>query len=286
MTETEIRESLRASIDALADADWTAGVSGYRHCVYLDPRSCEVYQWSHVGPGCPEPVWNGRHKTVFEHATQADLIPSSVVEALLDRIDLLTSVCVEVINDVDVADDFGSAHHELEAWEPELAYYWDPGDWYQDSGHEIETLVAQGHSPEQIVDCLDQGDDYNGRIRAEAAVDWMTDRVDEILTEAVDAIGDADDAETRWDAVSRACALHLVPLLASDPYVQVAAAARDRGHADLADALTDAHCAQAREDRDEGADLGARVCYGCGQAIDPHAGLSVVWCGSCGRAGR
>lgn len=29
---------------------------------------------------------------------------------------------------------------------------------------------------------------------------------------------------------------------------------------------------------------GPRVCYGCGVDLDPHAGLSVVYCGRCGDA--
>lgn len=30
------------------------------------------------------------------------------------------------------------------------------------------------------------------------------------------------------------------------------------------------------------ADPRHRTCYGCGRTIDPHAGLSVVFCGRCG----
>jgi predicted RNA-binding Zn-ribbon protein involved in translation (DUF1610 family) len=143
-------------------------------------------------------------------------------------------------------------------------------------GH-VAVVVDCGHYPQPPVISA-------GRVDGSDPDNWYCEDcgTSTARAEAIDAIGDADDAETRWEAVSHACLLHDVPLLASDPFVQVAAAARDRGHADLADALIDAHCAQARDDRDEGADLGPRVCYGCGRAIDPHAGLSVVWCGSCG----
>lgn len=36
--------------------------------------------------------------------------------------------------------------------------------------------------------------------------------------------------------------------------------------------------------RDGPAEPKARTCYGCGRDLDPHAGLSVVYCGQCGEA--
>ena len=285
----DIEDMLTASIRRLADADWTAGVSGYRHCVYLDPARCEVYQWSHVGAGCPEPVWAGRHLAVFEDQGRADLIPASVVGVLLDRVGLLVRVCAEHANGVD-ADDSGTAHCELERWHPEIQQYWDPASWYELSHSEIEALMAQGHSPDEIVDQLETGDDYNGRVRVEAAREYMAEHVEGVLTAAIDEITTADDRDSLWDAVSHACTLHYVPVLARDSYLDLASAARARGHGDLAAALTEAwirDCKWGQEDLEPDEPLlsgraPARVCYGCGQPLDQHAGLSVVYCGRCG----
>lgn len=292
MTDDDtIRDTLEDSINDLATESWPDRPSGIRHRIYLDPETGRVYPSSHVGAGVPEPVWHGRHVTVCH--VPGDAIPQSVVNVLGDRLGLLERVCAEHGEDLSDPDAYhDSAHFQLSQIEPEIACYRDPGDWYGESTGEITELVASGHSADQIVDILGTGDDYNGMVDDDAAVEWMTARCDEIRVESIDAIAEAEDAADLWEAAYNACALHQVWLVGSQPYTDAAITARDCGHTELADALDEAEAAQTRFERNALAELGepllpgpvARRCYGCGRPLDPHAPARVVYCGQCGDA--
>jgi hypothetical protein len=268
----DIEDLLTESIRGLETEDWTAGGSGYHIGVYLDPAKLDVYQWCGVGSGYPEPVWAGRHLTIFEHATQADLVPASVIEALLDRVGLLTQVCVEHHNGVD-ADDCGTAHCQLERTDFDLVHYWDPGDWYQDCDREIEQALADGATPEQIVEAIGTGDRFNGMVRTEAAVNWMTERVAEILDQAVVDIAETVEPDEIEAAMARAYRLHCLPAPTRDHYGQAVLRALEHGHKDLAQATTAAALRLAR--------LNPRPmpCYGCGKPLPCDTD---VFCGDCG----
>lgn len=305
-----IEDILAESINALAGEDYGTDPydnRGWRHLVALDPRACHVYSWSGIGPGLPESMSRGCDEIIADLPQAA--IPASVVAQLLDNIGLLVQACVEEANDArpcllvpagiddveDVEDaDQSSARYALGLLELEIATWWSPGDWYDLAGNQIEDLLRQGHSAEQIVDLMGTGDDRDGRVNVEAAVTWMTERIGEMQGEAIADILDADDAMSLWEAASKACALHQVPLASNPPYSETAITAREYGHADLADALVEAEAMQTRFERGAVADLEepllpgpvARRCYGCDRPIDPRAGLAVVYCGRCGEDGR
>lgn len=270
----DIEDLLAQSIASLASEDYgdhQDTSSGWAHHVILDPAACHVYAWSTIGTGgWPEAVHFGRHPIVVSF--QAGAIAASVVETVRGVLGALIDYCVAWHND---ADDVAQG---ADAWDSrdtdgQIDYWWHPGDWYDDRD-EIKRLICAGHSVPQIVDEIGLGDGQRQLIKREAAEAWMADTCDEIRAEALEAISDADDHEYAAEAAAEACALHLVPFAPTESFGMNAERARQAGFNELADALVDLG------DRVE--QVKARACYGCGCDLDPHAGLSVVYCGRCG----
>lgn len=272
---TSIRETLEESIAALGDERFPSTPSGVKHRIYLNPETGQIYPFTHVGAGQPMAVFQGRHVTVCH--VPLDAIPASVVNVLEQHIGLLERVCDEAGTDLSDPDDYAdSAHNQLGQFEPEIACFWHPADWYEPCDREIRELMAQGHSAEQIADQIGLGDDFNGCVDPDAAAEWMAERMDEIRQEAVEAIADADDPDDQIEALTDAWRLHgLMGSVTDRPIQTLVAIARKHGHGNLADAILE-HI-DATDD-----ELTERTCYGCGADLDPHAGLSVVYCGACG----
>jgi hypothetical protein len=288
MNETEIREKLEASIDDLATETWPATPSGIRHAVYLDPIRARAYGFTAVGAGCPMSAYNGPDICICR--VPGNAISQSLVNQLTAHLGTLAAACEEIQHDLGDPDDLqASAVYAAENLELDIACYWSPGDWYQDSDSEIAGLMRQGHSVEEIVDILGTGDDFNGMVDQDTAESWMSDRCDEIREAAIEAVHDADDELELIDAAREACALHVVDFSGPVRYLVWAQRAREAGHGVLAEVLREAHTMdQAFEvERDDEPSTGpGAACYGCGQPIPDGVQIGAVYCGRCGEAGR
>lgn len=181
-TETQ----LLASILELAERDYNHPISGYRIELYLDPENCIVYTFDCVGAGVPMLAWHRRHRWICTIPDRA--IPESVAEVVTAHVGHLVALCERYLG----TEWDGSNHvgRWAEPYEPsyfdcepglDFACYWDPGDWFSGDGTdtEIRELAAQGHTPADIMAELYLGDQYNGQVEPEAALEYVTELVAE-----------------------------------------------------------------------------------------------------------
>jgi hypothetical protein len=182
------REKLEASIKALEQERFDNQMISYR--LFLDPEKSEVWVFTCVGAGTPMRAYHNVDVGCWDIPYRA--IPESVVEYALNRIDWMISKIERfqgtewrdgnhwgVWDELEDADGYDSTHvHHLHF--DEIACYWDPGDWYELSTHEIEQLAKAGKTAKQIVDELGTGDLYNGMVDEGEAIAFITERLEDL----------------------------------------------------------------------------------------------------------
>jgi hypothetical protein len=174
--------NLSDSIAALGEQDYGYACSGYRIELYLDPTERAVYLFEHVGSGEPEPAWHGRHHHVCR--IPEDAIPESVAEAISAIEGHLEWICDQYQGDHWDGSNYRGRwaeadDHDYDVEIPEIACYWGPADWYGNDTSDVDRLIAEGRSAEDIYEATDSGDRDRGCVRRRDAIEWLTDYAEE-----------------------------------------------------------------------------------------------------------
>ena len=176
-------ESLHNSIEQIKTEDFTGE---HKTNIYLDPERKVIYTFTDTGAVPANAYW-GIDKcilTVFPNA-----ISNSVYNVLL-----------EIENDLEnlVENHYLGSEHDGRNWHgkwteesdwimeqidgktiDQIAYYWEPDDWYESLMKELHDGWEAGQSPEEIVDYYGCGDELNGIVDRDSAIEWLKCRFQE-----------------------------------------------------------------------------------------------------------
>jgi hypothetical protein len=179
----EIEARLLASIAELDGRSYEYPISGYQIELYLDPETPEVYLFEHVGAGVPMAAWHRRHRWVCSIPDHA--IPASVVEVLETYVGHLVALVEAYEGSEWDGSNYVGRWSDMAELDPdcwgrwEFSCYWDPYLWFEGSDREILELAAQGYTPTDILPTLYLGDQYNGEVRPDAALEYVTEVIEE-----------------------------------------------------------------------------------------------------------
>jgi len=146
------------------DIDTPLTVSGAHWRLCYDSERDRAYTWTGVGPGSPEPIWNGDHPTVVMFPT--DAVPSSVEDwARAHEKDIARYAHLALIPAKDLSDEDSDAMfglgHLLEEDVQRVSRYWDAGDWVGGDPHgcleEVVQLGLDGAVERNVVTALTDG---------------------------------------------------------------------------------------------------------------------------------
>jgi len=177
----EQRKTLNASIQSLRNDDYSAPCSGYRQDLYIDPEKHTVYVFTCVGAGIPAAAWHNRQVQILR--IPADAIAESVCNAVLMVEERLAELCDRYLgsewdgsNHVGRwAEDGGGVLEWVGDRIPEIACYWDAGDWFSGDGtdDDIRARLRSGKKPQEILADLYLGDESIGEVREADALEWI-----------------------------------------------------------------------------------------------------------------
>lgn len=204
MTDSNDNTSNELRLDLNIDSEFPRGVSGARVLLILDPSDGypTVYTWSNVGPGVPEPLWNGRHTRLCE--LPLNTVPESVVVWCQQHADRLQQLAAEYEGEhwdgnnyqghwSEAADDLcDSIEQSLSEMGGPLASYWDAADWFEpvsdsdlcaDILEEAGTLTGNvGQREKQIIDATLRRAEHEvkaalpERLELADVLDYLTER--------------------------------------------------------------------------------------------------------------
>ncbi len=178
-----VRQTLTDSIEALMEEDFNC-ISGFKNDLYLDPEREKVY--THVGKNSM-PMEAFHNIDTFIISIHPKAIPTSVYNAVKAIENGLDSLIDEFRgtewngNDHigQWTEDAGGILECLAQIQHKIAYYWDPSDWFESvSDSDIQSLIDEGRTAEQIVDTLGCGNDTDGMVDRTDAISWMTNHIE------------------------------------------------------------------------------------------------------------
>jgi hypothetical protein len=178
--------NLSQSIQAIASASFDCH-GDYSTDVIFDPTRGIVYTSLNTG-GMPREVYFGQHFRITK--VTKTVIGESICSALLEIEGLLERLAEEFLG----ADERGRGRWTEEGKkiqskiedtidQIELGYYWEPGDWFQDSISDLKSQWEQGFTSEQIIAGENLGNSTDGECDRSAAIAWLDELIEEWKSE-------------------------------------------------------------------------------------------------------
>jgi hypothetical protein len=175
---TATKTALEQSIEDLAQADYNVP-SGYVTRIYLDPEAGTVYAFASDSSSQPKAAYDGVDRLIVSVNDRA--VPQSVADAMpLDTLrDMLGCYGGTEFDGRNYRGTWSDAEYwnqggyiELDELQQAIAYYWDPGEWFDPVISDLKAAWANGDTSAEIIDTqnLDSGDAVCDR---DAAIEWL-----------------------------------------------------------------------------------------------------------------
>ncbi|MGL5923751.1 hypothetical protein [Chroococcidiopsis sp.] len=177
-------ESLRASIEALQEEDFSGSWGGWKTDIYLNPEDGTVYCFLDIGQGIPQESHNGIDKRILT------VYPSAIAQSVYSWV-----VSIEDTLEAMLKEYLGSefdGHNPIGRWSSKgielldyvrsqdtdtIASWWDAEDWFDPD--DLKPLWIEGKTAEEIIDQHGCGDVFNGMVDRDEAIAWLDDRIEE-----------------------------------------------------------------------------------------------------------
>lgn len=196
--EATTTTALRQSIEAIKDYDFSGQ---WKTNIYLDPEAKNIYPFTNTNciPG-----------TAYHNIDQFILTvsPSAIAASVYDYLIEIEEELQAIIEEYQGSEWNGNNH--VGRWSeegmnlkaalsmnhhPEIASYWDAGDWFEPVTGELKTAWEEGKTAEEIIDEQGCGDEINGMCDRSEAIEWLNRKINEWQAEQDDQDEDEEQIQ-------------------------------------------------------------------------------------------
>lgn len=175
-------ESLHSSIESIKDYDFSGE---WRTSIYLDPEDRCIYTFTDTN--CiPRTAHNGIDRFIIS------VSPKAIAESVYDWLSYIESDLEEILEGYKGSHWNGKNHvgmwtpesleyldEVLQRHPPEIATYWDAGDWFSPVESNLKAQWEEGKTAEEIITEDQCGNSIDGMCDRDEAIAWLKDKIDQ-----------------------------------------------------------------------------------------------------------
>ncbi len=176
-------ESLRQSIEEIKDYDFSGE---WKTDIYLDPEQQALYTFTDTG-GIPMDAYHGIDLRIIT------IKPGAIAESVYDYLSSIEEDLESLLDEYEGSE--WNGHNHIGKWKkdedgmntldaihseyPQIAYYWDAGDWFSPVISDLRRSWQEGKTAEEIIDEQGCGNEIDGMCDRGEAIAWLEGKIEE-----------------------------------------------------------------------------------------------------------